>query len=63
MSHGKRGAEEFRVIHPKGMLEANLQGVAPDEEEAKEQNDPEKTESEPNPIGQGQLPPALVQPM
>ena len=62
MSHGERGAEEFRIVHSKGVLETNLKGVAPDEEEAKDQDDPQETEREPNPVGESQLPPALVQP-
>jgi hypothetical protein len=37
--------------------------VPPDEEQAKNKDDGEKTEGEPNPFRDGKSPPALVQPM
>ena len=62
---GKRQGrtEKFRIAHRERMLEVILKGVTPNKEETEEQDDRQEAKAERDPLGERELPPALVQPM
>jgi hypothetical protein len=55
--------EEFRVAHREGVLKTIFQRVPPDEEKTENQHDYQEAKGEADLLGEGKLPPALMQPM
>ena len=63
IAQGEGGADKFRIAHRETMLDVVGDGVTPDEEETKDDDESDEGERERDPFADGQTPPAIVQPV
>ena len=56
-------SQELRRVHGETMLETILKRVTPNEKQAENKDDGEKSETEPDPFRDSESPPAVMQPM
>ncbi len=63
IAQGKGRTDKFRIADRETMLDVVGDGVTPDEEETKNDDEGEEGERERDPFADGQTPPAVVQPV